>query len=47
MIAILRKKAKTGAEERDRAAREVKALHGRIEELSTVDVACLQEPGLS
>ncbi|WP_326944005.1 hypothetical protein OG439_29240 [Amycolatopsis sp. NBC_01307] len=43
VITILRKKAKTGAEERDRAAREVKALRAHIEELSATDIACLQE----
>jgi hypothetical protein len=43
VITILRKKTKAGAEDRDRAAREVKVLRRRIEELSAIDAAGLQK----
>jgi hypothetical protein len=43
VITILRKKAKAGAEERDRHAAEVKALRHRLEELSAADVAGLRK----
>jgi hypothetical protein len=42
VITILRKKAKAGAEERDRHAAEVKALRHRLAELSAADVAGLR-----
>jgi hypothetical protein len=43
VIAILRKKSQAGAEERHREAGEVKALRRRLDELSAIDVACLQK----
>ncbi|WP_290061296.1 hypothetical protein [Amycolatopsis solani] len=43
VITILRKKAKAHAEERDRHACEVKALRGRLEDVSATDVVCLRK----